>query len=186
MKVLTRTEFGNPILRAKAKPISIASVKKGAYKTFIKEMIYTMRRVGGVGIAAPQVGKSIQLAVMETRPTDTRPDLEHRGPIIIINPRIVMYSPAKKNDWEGCLSFQGTHVGGIVPRSSSVTVEYHNEKGEKVTEKASGLWARIFQHEIDHLQGITYIDRIKDVKTIMTTKEYKKRVLKKKSASKAR
>ncbi len=178
MKSLPRTQFGNPILRAKAKKIPLGFVDKDRFKKLVKQMIYTMRQVGGVGLAAPQIGESLSLAVMETGPTPTRPKLKKKGPIVVVNPRVVKYSKEKVSDWEGCLSFRG--VRGKVPRSKSVIVEYYNEKGEKVVEKATGLWARIFQHEIDHLNGIVYIDRIEDTKTIMTLDEFKKRILKKK------
>lgn len=141
-------------------------------------MLYTMRRVGGVGLAAPQIGESLNLAVMEIRATPTRPDLKKKGPITIVNPKITKYSKAVVEDWEGCLSFK--NVRGCVPRSKEITVLYLNEKGEKVKEKASGLWARIFQHEIDHLNGKVYVDRIKDMKTLMTFSEFKQRVMKKK------
>lgn len=140
-------------------------------------MIYTMRRVGGVGLAAPQIGESIAIAVMEIRETPTRSNLKHKGPIVIVNPMIKKYSKNRVSDYEGCLSFRG--VRGLVPRSESITVEYRNTKGEKITEEASGFWARIFQHETDHLNGVVYIDRIEDTKTVMTLDEFKKRILKK-------
>jgi peptide deformylase len=156
----------------------MSALKDGRYRSLIKQMIYTMRRVGGVGIAAPQVGKSIRLAVMEMGPSKSRPDIEKKGPIAIINPRVLKYSSAKEGDWEGCLSLK--RVRGNVPRPKSITVEYYNERGEKVIEKASGLWARIFQHEIDHLNGITYVDRMADMTTLMTVEEFKKQVSNKK------
>ena len=178
MKVMPRTEFGNPILRAKAKKVPLSYLKTKAFKNLIKEMIYTMRRAHGVGLAAPQIGVSKAITVMEIRKTPTRPDAEKKGPIIVVNPKIVKYSRKKEPGWEGCLSFVG--VRGSVPRSESVTVEYYNEKGEKIVEQATGLWARIFQHEIDHLNGTVYIDRVEDTKTIMTLNEFNTRVLKKK------
>ncbi len=178
MKILNRTQFGNPILRTKAKIIPLKFLKTSKGKTLIKRMIYTMRRTNGVGLAAPQIGKALQLAVMETRPTPTRPKLNHKGPIVIVNPKITKYSGKKTNDWEGCLSLNG--VRGKVPRPKEITARYYNEKGERFIEKISGLWARIFQHEIDHLSGITYIDRIEDTKTIMSLSEFKKRVVNKK------
>ena len=177
MKILKRTQFGNPILRSKAKIVPLKFLKTAKGKTLIKRMIYTMRRTNGVGIAAPQIGQALQIAVIETRPTPTRPKLKHKGPIVIVNPKITKYSKKKVGDWEGCLSFNG--VRGNVPRSKEIAVRYYNEKGEKFIEKVTGLWARIFQHEVDHLNGLVYIDRIEDTKTIMTMSEFKKRVLKK-------
>ncbi|MEK7581881.1 MAG: peptide deformylase [Patescibacteria group bacterium] len=178
MKILPRTQFGNPILRSKARTVSLGFLNTQKAKNLIKKMLYTMRRTNGVGIAAPQVGQSLQMAVIETRPTPTRPKLKRRGPIVIVNPKIKKYSGGKINGWEGCLSLVG--VCGKVPRKKEIVVQYYNEKGEKVKEKATGLWARIFQHEIDHLNGITYIDRIENTTTIMSSSEFKKRILKKK------
>ena len=176
MKILSRTQFGNPILRSNAASIPLKFLKTAKFKKLIKAMIYTMRHTNGVGLAAPQVGLLLKLVVIETRPTPTRPSLKQRGPIVIVNASIIQYSKEKKSDWEGCLSFSGNR--GKVPRSKKITVRYFNEYGKKVIEKASGLWARIFQHEIDHLNGIVYVDRMKDMKTLMTPSEFKKRVLK--------
>ena len=178
MKVLPRTQFGNPVLRGKAKPVPSALLKTAKLKKLIRQMIYTMRRVGGVGLAAPQVGLPLRLAVLEMRPTPTRPKLPHKGPTAIINPRIVQHSKESASDWEGCLSLP--RVRGKVPRSRSITVQYLDEEGTQHREVASGLWARIFQHEIDHLDGRVYVDRMPDMQTLMTLGEFKKRVLKKK------
>lgn len=139
-------------------------------------MIHTMRRAGGVGLAAPQVGIPLQLAVMEMRPTKTRPKLPRRDPIVIVNPRIAKHSGIH-TDWEGCLSLD--NVRGKVPRASAVTATYLNADGRKVVERATGLLARIFQHEIDHLHGILYVDRMKDMTTLMTLTEFKKHIVKK-------
>jgi peptide deformylase len=177
MKVLPRTQFGNPILRAKAQkvPLSFLTTTKG--KELIKNMIYTMRRGHGVGLAAPQIGESLCLAVMEIRTTPDRPKQKHQGPIVVVNPKIIEFSKKKVSGWEGCLSI--LNVRGLVSRPESIIVEYNNAKGEKIIEKATGLWARIFQHEIDHLNGVGCIDKM-DMKTVMTTSEFRKRVLKKK------
>ncbi len=178
MKILPRTQFGNPILRQHSKKVSLSSLKTSSFKKLIKQMIFTMRRSGGVGLAAPQIGKSLQIVVMETRPSKTRPKLKKKGPIVIINPKIVKYSKNKEKDWEGCLSLQG--VRGHVPRAKEITVEYLDVKGENVREVVRGFWARIFQHEIDHLNGNVYVDRMEDMTTLMTFTEFKKRILKKK------
>ena len=177
MRVLARTQFGNPILRKRATDVPLSALKTKVFKRLVKNMIYTMRKAQGVGLAAPQIGKSIRLVVIELHPTKTRPNLKKYGPIVVINPRITRKGK-KTSDWEGCLSFEGTRAR--VPRARSVVVEYFDEEGKKVKEKASGLMARIFQHEVDHLDGITFTDRIEDMKTLMTVEEFAKRVLKQK------
>jgi peptide deformylase len=178
MKMLPRTEFGNPILRRKAKNVPLKTIRTPAFKKLVQQMLYTMRRAQGVGLAAPQINKPLQLAVMEMHPTKTRPRLPHKGPIVVVNPKLVGVSKNKKRDWEGCLSFR--NVRGHVPRSTTITVQYLNEKWESIREQATGFWARIFQHEIDHLNGIVYVDRMDDMRTLMTKKEFVKRILKKK------
>jgi peptide deformylase len=178
MKVFPRTQLGNPILRAKTKKVPLVFVKTPKFKTLVKRMIYTMRRADGVGLAAPQIGQPLAIAVIEMQETPTRPDLKPQEPIVIVNPRITRYSTKRTSGYEGCLSFRG--VRGSVPRSESITVEYHDERGKKIVEKASGFWARIFQHEIDHLNGVVYVDRVEDTKTFMTIDEFVKRVVNKK------
>lgn len=139
-------------------------------------MFYTMKHASGVGLAAPQIGLSIQLAVIQVKPTKFRPNLESLPKTVIINPRVVSYSKDQSADWEGCLSFPG--VRGKAVRSNKIKVQYMDEHGKKVRRELSGFSARVFQHEIDHLNGIVYIDRIKDMKTLVALEEFKKRVLK--------
>jgi peptide deformylase len=177
MNILPRTQFGDPILRKKAKKVSFSLFRTRKGKQLVKRMMYTMHRAPGVGLAAPQIGLPIALAVMEIWGTPSLKKknlLKKEGPIVLINPKIIRYSKEKVYDWEGCLSCSS--ICGLVPRSKEITVKYYNEQGKKVIEKVVGHWARIFQHEIDHLNGILYIDRMDDMKTLMTTKELKKKL----------
>lgn len=167
IKILPRTEFGNPILRAKAKTVPAAFLKTAAFKNLIKQMFHTMYRVQGVGLAAPQINKGIRLAVIGIKPI--------RFNRVLVNPKITWHSKSKNMDWEGCLSF--TDGRGEVPRWSAIKVEYTNEKGERIKEKHTGFIARVFQHEIDHLNGLVYVDRMVNMKTLMTHKEFIKRVV---------
>lgn len=166
-KVLPRTQFGNPILRTKAKAVSAAFLKTQTFKTLISQMFYTMRQAHGVGLAAPQIGKPLRLAVIKVSP-----DLRR----VIVNPRITWHSKAKSLDWEGCLSFSDGR--GQVPRWTAIEVRYMDENGKRVVEKHRDFAARVFQHEIDHLNGIVYVDRMPNMKTLMTRKEFLKRVAK--------
>ena len=172
MRILPRTKFGNPILREKAHPVS-----KKVSVQFIKSMFYTMKRANGVGLAAPQVNKSWRLAVVEIKKTKTRPEVEPLGKTVIINPQIFNPSKEMVNDWEGCLSLPG--IRGSVPRHKKITVKFTDNAGGKHILRLTGFQARVFQHEIDHLNGVLYIDRMRDLKTLMTSDEFKKRVLKK-------
>lgn len=174
MKTLPRTQFGHPVLRRKARQVPLSYLKTPAFRRLVRLMVGTMRRAEGVGLAAPQVGVPLRLAVMEMRPTPTRPTLPHKGPIVIVNPHIIKRSGTGE-DWEGCLSLPG--VRGKALRARGVVVAYLDADGKKTVERARGLWARVFQHEIDHLDGILYVDRMADMKTLITLSEFKKRVL---------
>ena len=165
MRVLRRTQFGNPILRARATPVPLAFLKTAAFRTLVKQMFHTMHRAHGVGLAAPQVGKSIRLAVI--RGGGVRR--------VIVNPKILSKSPQKALDWEGCLSFPDGR--GKVPRARTVKVRFTDVHGRVRTETHRGYAARIFQHEIDHLDGKVYVDRMTDMRTLMTHKEFVKRVV---------
>ena len=176
MKIFPRTHFGNPILRQKAKKVSLSFLKTREFKRLISQMFYTMKRANGVGLAAPQIGISLQLAVIQVKPTKLRPNLPTLPKTVIVNPEIISHSKEMVSDWEGCLSFPG--VRGEVSRYKKIKVRYTNEQGETITHEHEGFIARVFQHEIDHLNGTVYVDRMEDMKTLMVLKEFKKRILK--------
>ncbi len=173
MRVLSRIGLGSPELRKRAKKVSAAYVRSKEFSALERDLIYTMRRIGGVGLAAPQVGIHLQIAVLETRPTPLRPKLSRKGPLTLINPRIVATEGKPILGWEGCFSVL---MFGKVARSARITVEYMTSEGERVREKASGLWARILQHEIDHLNGVLFVDRMNGMKTLMSPREYRKSI----------
>ncbi len=176
MGIVPRTEFGNPVLRRKSRPVKPAFLKTPQFKALYRAMIKTMRSAEGVGLAAPQIELPLRIAVMEIHPTTARPHAKKKGPLVIVNPRILSYSKETANDWEGCLSCRG--IRGKVPRARRIVVSYLDADGKRKIEEASGLWARIFQHEIDHLNGIVFVDRMPNMHHLMTTHEYRKRVLK--------
>ncbi len=155
--------YGDPILRKTAK-----SVEKfdSELEQFVQEMIETMREEDGVGLAAPQVGESIRLAVIDASGGE-------REPYVLINPEIVYFSEDKEDYDEGCLSIPGINL--IVNRPSRVTVKAQNQKGEQYTiENAEGLLARALQHEIDHLNGILFIDHVSPLQRSLLNSKLKK------------
>ena len=145
-------------------------------KDLVKTMLFTMHQVQGVGLAAPQVGVDLALAVIEFKPNKIRPHIPVFPKAAIINPKIVQRSATLVSDWEGCLSLK--NVRAKVPRSEHITVQYFDENGIKHKKTFSGFQARVFQHEIDHLHGVLYVDRITDTKSYHSLGEFKKRVLK--------
>ena len=161
-------QAGEEVLRAQARELSREEILSERTRELIEHMRETMRHPPGVGLAAPQVGFSLQLAVIEDRVeyhkklSAEQLSERQRQPLpfhVIINPRIVSAGSRKLEFFEGCLSVAG--YSAIVPRAQAVTVEYLNEFGKARTVDAVGWYARILQHEIDHLAGILYVDRMK-------------------------
>lgn len=142
MKIIT---YPNDILNKKAQ--NIKNPLEPKIQKLIPEMLKTMKENNGMGLAAPQIGESIRLCVIEYQGNS----------YILINPKITSHSKTKVKSEEGCLSFPGKFIP--VNRFETVQVRYLNEKGEKCKIKASDLLARAFQHEIDHLDGIVFINR---------------------------
>jgi peptide deformylase len=160
-------QAGDPVLRQTAKALTPSEIATDEVQRLIRDMQDTMRDAPGVGLAAPQVGVSLQLAVIEDQEEFLKnipaPELDQKGrrPVpfhVLINPRIMHGGDDQAEFYEGCLSLTG--FSAIVPRALSVRVEYLDERGEARTVDASGWYARILQHEIDHLHGNLYIDRM--------------------------
>jgi peptide deformylase len=161
-------QMGEPVLRQRARPLLAEEIRSDAIGRLIADMRETMYDAPGVGLAAPQVGMSLQLAVIEDREDwlkDITPEQlaeRERRPVpfqVVINPRIVESSSDKVEFFEGCLSLTG--FSAVVPRARRVRVDCLDERGEARQIEASGWYARILQHEIDHLLGNVYIDRMR-------------------------
>ena len=156
MAILDIVTFPDPFLRLKAKQVTKFD---GELQTLIENMFETMRAAPGVGLAAPQIGESLRLVVVEY----TEDEDENAKPrkYVLINPEIVRRSEEMVTDLEGCLSLPG--LVGSVERHQSVTVKAKNRFGKPLKIEAEEWLARIFQHEIDHLDGVLYIDRAEEV-----------------------
>ncbi len=161
-------QAGDPILRKQSRPLTKDEICSPSVQLLIEWMRDTMREAPGVGLAAPQIGKSLQLAVIEDRAdyldrfsADELAKYQRAAiPFhVIINPKLTLLDKASAKFFEGCLSVAGYQA--IVDRALKVRVQCLNERGEEVTIKAQGWYARILQHEIDHLNGTLYIDRMK-------------------------
>jgi peptide deformylase len=160
-------QVGEPVLRQRGRPLSVEEVRSRSIQQLIELMRETMRQAPGVGLAAPQVGYALQLAVVEDRAEyleGMSPAMlaeRERQPVpfhVIINPRLSMADETPAAFFEGCLSVEG--FAAIVPRALAVRVDCLNEHGELLVIGARGWHARILQHEIDHLNGTLYIDRM--------------------------
>ncbi|MBU1074770.1 peptide deformylase [Patescibacteria group bacterium] len=137
---------GNPILRKKSD--TIKNPMDSDVQEFIPDLVKMMLEEDGIGIAAPQVGKSIQMIVVNQKD----------GPLVLINPKVKSKSMRTEIAEEGCLSVPG--IFGLVKRSKKAKVEALDKNGKSVTIKAEGLFARVLLHEIDHLNGILFIDKV--------------------------
>jgi peptide deformylase len=167
-------QAGDPVLRKQGRPLTKDEIASPSIQQLIELMRETMREAPGVGLAAPQIGLSIQLAVIEDQveylahhsaeelaETQRSPTPFH----VIINPKLSFVDDATAEFFEGCLSVEGYQA--VVKRALNVRVECLNERGEEITINAHGWYARILQHEIDHLNGTLYVDRM-NTRTLTT------------------
>lgn len=160
-------QVGDPVLRQQARPLAAEEVRSREIKDLIASMRETMYDAPGVGLAAPQIGLPLRLAVIEDKPEYLKdaPSAflmeREREPVpfhVIINPELTLGEGKPVSFYEGCLSLAG--FTAVVPRARTVRVDCLDHRGEPTVIKASGWYARILQHEIDHLNGATYIDRM--------------------------
>lgn len=172
--ILKRREFGDPILRSVQNKLSTKEIKSKRIQQLLKDMYYTLeQKKYGVGLAAPQIGEDLAISVIDTKPTPTRPKLK-RYKLTLINPEIVKTYGYKTPMWEGCIS--GTEMFALVPRYKKIRLQYLDENAKQHEKDFIGIAAQIIQHEVDHLNGILYVDKVKDTKSYMTFNEYKKMV----------
>jgi peptide deformylase len=178
--ILPIVQAGDPVLRVPARPLSLDEIQSTAIQQLIADMRETMRNAPGVGLAAPQVGLALQLAVIEDAPeyqaNATPAELAERErqavPFhVVINPVITLEPGTPAEFFEGCLSVDGWMA--LVPRALAVRVAALDEHGRDVRLVARGWHARILQHEIDHLHGTLCIDRM-DPRTLSSHANYSK------------
>ena len=172
---LSILQYGDPILRAKGKRVEKIDQR---IRELAQDMIETMRGANGVGLAAPQIGESLQLAVLDVSQVEDRPstmklngkDLDPKTamPLVLINPQIDLGGETDTGT-EGCLSFP--EITGEIERAKFITVRAQNLDGEPIEIEATGFLARAIQHEVDHLNGILFIDRMSSAaKTSLSSK----------------
>ena len=155
--------YGSPVLRTKA--LQVESFDDGL-KTFAAQLVETMKAEDGVGLAAPQVARSIRVAVIDATGGE-------KPPFVLVNPTITFFSDEREDYEEGCLSVPEIRIK--INRPSRVSVRAFDVDGkEYVIEDASGLLARALQHEIDHLDGILFVDRASPVQRQLVSGKLKK------------
>ena len=170
MIIKSVTQVGSPIIRNKSKRVE--TVTSPEIKKIIKDLIDSMRDSNLVGMAAPQIGHNLRIFVTEIRNTTLRKTKELDKLRIYINPKIIKISKSKISGYEGCGSVASSGIFGKVPRPSQVTVSAIDENNNKFKHKAKGLLARVIQHELDHLDGVIFLDKVTDKKSLMSKEEY--------------
>jgi peptide deformylase len=159
-------KLGNPILRQRAQPVDPSEIGTAGFQQLIDDMFQTMYEEPGIGLAAPQVGRSQQFVVMDCPGEGGFPAT------VLINPAIVFYGPEQVESWEGCLSVDG--LRGKVARPSMVRVQALDRNGKPIDLEATGLYAVCIQHELDHLIGKVFLDRMTDLSTLTQLEEFEK------------
>jgi peptide deformylase len=157
--------LGHPSLRAPAQPLDPARIESVAIQELIDDLIATMREAQGVGLAAPQVGEEVQLFV-----SDPAGGADPAAVRVVINPMLTPLSGEPLYDWEGCLSIPG--LRGLVPRHPAVRVRGLDRAGKPLDAVVEGLEARIVQHENDHLNGVVFLDRMRDFRSLAFFEEW--------------
>jgi len=170
MAILKVAHLGNPILRIKAEPVPPELINTDETQFLIDSMIDTMREYNGAGLAGPQVHEPVQIIVVEAEGNPRYKNSPSVPLTVVINPKITSFSTEMEEGWEGCLSLPD--LWGMVRRARSIVVAGLDRRGEPMEIHAEGFFAKALQHEIDHLHGKVFIDRMSDFKTLSFGKEY--------------
>src|SRR5216117_2451031 len=167
MSILKVSRLGHPVLRMQSQGVTKEALSSAAIQTLIDNMIETMIEYSGVGLAAPQVHESLSIAVIESHGP--------RGDIpltVLVNPDITVLDEGLLEDWEGCLSIPD--LRGRVPRHARLRVDALDRHGNRSQFAAEGFFARVVQHEFDHLMGRVYPDRMRDLSTLAHLAEFQR------------
>jgi peptide deformylase len=174
MAILKVARIGHPVVRKPAAPVDVEKLQGADMQRLIDDMIETMYEYEGVGLAAPQVHVSLRLAVLEVEASDERA----AQPIpltVLVNPKITPLEGADASAWEGCLSIP--ELRGVVPRHSRLRLDALDREGRPISLEASDFFARVIQHECDHLDGRVYLDRMQDMRSLSFLGEFDRFVL---------
>jgi len=171
MAVLKITRLGDPVLRKSAEPVRQEDIGSPEIQRLIDDMADTMRDSEGVGLAAPQVNVPKRVILMEVRGGNPRYPGRDEVPLtVLINSEIAPIGDEMEESWEGCLSIPD--LRGVVPRYRRITVSAFDRNAKPVKFEASDFFARVIQHEVDHLHGVVFLDRMKNFATLTHLREF--------------
>lgn len=162
-------ELGQSDLRRVAQPVT--DIKDAVLQQNIDDLILFVQQRGGMGIAATQVGIIQRFFIMSSHPNERYPYAPDMPATCVINPEIIWHSEAVKKDWEGCLSVPGLRA--LVPRYQQIEVRYSLRDGTHIEVKYDDFMARLFQHELDHLDGKVFVDRVESTMDMMTESSWR-------------
>lgn len=171
MAVRKIIRMGHPTLRTPARPLTGNELQGPEIGRLVNDMIDTLNDSGGIGLAAPQIDEPVRLAIIDMPGGPSRYGEIPAMPLtVFVNPRIEIVDPAEAGYWEGCLSVPG--LRGFVERSQHVRATYQDLDGKTHVLELKGFLATVFQHEFDHLDGVLYIDRMRDPTKLVFEEEY--------------
>jgi len=172
MAILKVARLGHPVLREKARPVPLGEIRSAGIQQLIDDMVETMREYDGAGLAATQVHQPVQIAVIEVDANPRYPDAPGIPLTVVINPVVTALTEEMEEGWEGCLSVPD--MRGMVPRVTAVRLQCYDREANPVDLVAKEFFARVIQHETDHLHGIVYVDRMRDLRTLSHIAEWNK------------
>ena len=175
MAILKDARLGQPVLREIAQPVAVEIIRSAEVQRFIDDMIDTMHEYSGAGLAANQVHTLSQIAVIEVAGNPRYPDAPEIPLTVVINPVVTPLTEEMEDGWEGCLSVPD--MRGRVPRHTAVRLECYDREARRVDLVAKDFFARVIQHETDHLHGIVYVDRMRDLSSLSYLAEWQRYAL---------
>jgi peptide deformylase len=175
LSILKVARIAHPVLRAPAKPVPKSAFKDPLFQKLVDDMRETMYEYEGVGLAAPQVHEGLRLAVIEVAGSDERTKAEVPF-MVLVNPVTTPLGDETVNGWEGCLSIPD--LRGVVPRLKHLKLEAFDRHGKPYSLEAHDFFARVIQHECDHLDGNVYLDRMQGMRSLTFIKEFEDHVQK--------
>jgi peptide deformylase len=170
MAILKVARLGHPVLRQQAAPVSVEEIRSPEIQRLIDDMVETMHEYNGAGLAGNQVHVPKQICVIEVTGNPRYPEAPAIPLTVLINPTVTPVTDEMEEGWEGCLSVPD--MRGMVPRFGAVRLEALDRHGNRIDVIAKEFFARVIQHETDHLHGIVYLDRMRDLSTLTHLAEW--------------
>jgi peptide deformylase len=175
MAILKVARLGHPVLRQVARSVPVEAIRSPEVQSFIDDLVDTMREYDGAGLAANQVHALLQIAVIEVAANPRYPEAPQVPLTVLVNPVVTPLTDEMEEGWEGCLSVPD--MRGRVPRYTAVRLEGYDRDAQPVDVVAKDFFARVIQHETDHLNGIVYLDRMRDLSSLSHLAEWQRYAL---------